>query len=466
MAGRRAPDRGHRDRRAADPGHFSAGAFGLQLAQFTALASAAAVTNRLRVGTIVLSDDFRHPAIVAHEAASLHLVSGGRFELGLGAGWYQPEYDAAGIGFDPAGQRIGRLEESLSIIRALLSGTEVHHSGTWYRVEGLDLDVLPAPRDSPRLLVGAGGPRMLRLAARHADIVGVLPAPIRSSQDDDDDPADRLPPAFDAKLAVLREAAGDRFSKLEINSFGTFVVTDTRRASTEELIAAARLDRHRRGDRVGDADDLHRQPGSDPGRPDRPPRALRPVLPGRPRERAARAGRNHQRALEPARAGRQRPNARAIRPARSSSVTVVSTSMTGRPSPVASSPEPVGEHRVPLEQVMQGLVRIAGLPGDLEQRAPAGESHPPESWRRAEPDRVAGNGQERPHQAGQQPEALGDHAGGSRSRSSTISPKPSPRNQPNVSSMVSGGRLTHRSSMSMAANSAMNGLSAGVLRRP
>jgi probable F420-dependent oxidoreductase len=215
--------------------HFSAGAFGLQLAPFTALASAAAVTTRLGVGTIVLSNDFRHPAIVAHEAASLHLVSGGRFELGLGAGWYQPEYDAAGIGFDPAGQRIGRLEESLGIIRALLAGTEVHHSGTWYRVEGLDLDVLPAPRRSPRLLVGAGGPRMLRLAARHADIVGLLPAPIRSPEEDDD-PADRGPAAFDAKLAVLRGAAGDRFASLEINAFGTFVVTGTRRASTEELI--------------------------------------------------------------------------------------------------------------------------------------------------------------------------------------------------------------------------------------
>jgi len=215
--------------------HFSAGAFGQQLAPFTALASAAAVTTRLRVGTIVLSNDFRHPAIVAHEAASLHLVSEGRFELGLGAGWYQPEYEAAGIGFDPAGQRIGRLEESLGIIRALLAGTEVHHAGTWYRVEGLDLDVLPAPRSSPRLLVGAGGPRMLRLAARHADIVGVLPAPIKGSQDSDD-PADRLPPAWDAKLAVLREAAGDRFAKLEISAFGTFIITDTRRASTEELI--------------------------------------------------------------------------------------------------------------------------------------------------------------------------------------------------------------------------------------
>jgi len=216
--------------------HFSAGAFGRQLAPFTALASAAAVTSRLRVGTIVLSNDFRHPAIVAHEAASLHLVSEGRFELGLGAGWYQPEYDAAGIGFDAAGRRISRLEESLGIIKGLLSGTAVRQSGVFYQVTGLDLDVLPGPRRSPRLLIGAGGPRMLGLAARHADIVGLLPAPIRNSQDSDD-PADRLPAAFDAKLAVLREAAGDRFAELELNAFATFVITDRRRASTEELIA-------------------------------------------------------------------------------------------------------------------------------------------------------------------------------------------------------------------------------------
>ena len=157
--------------------HFSAGAFGRQLAPFTGLAAAAAVTTRLRLGTIVLSNDFRHPAVLAHEAASLHLVSGGRFELGIGAGWYQPEYDAAGIAFDAAGRRISRLDESLGILKGLLAGTPVHYEGDFYRIDGLDLDVLPVPRlGSPRLLVGAGGPRMLRLAARHADIVGVLPA--------------------------------------------------------------------------------------------------------------------------------------------------------------------------------------------------------------------------------------------------------------------------------------------------
>jgi probable F420-dependent oxidoreductase len=217
--------------------HFSAGAFGQQLAPFSGLAAAAAVTTRLRLGTIVLSNDFRHPAIVAHEAASLHLVSGGRFELGIGAGWYQPEYQAAGIAFDPPGQRISRLDESLSIVKGLLAGTPVRHTGDFYRIDGLDLDVLPTPRpSSPRLLVGAGGPRMLRLAARHADIVGVLPAPIRDSTDSDD-PRDRLPAAFDAKISVVREAAGDRFENLEINAFGTFIITDERRAETGDLIA-------------------------------------------------------------------------------------------------------------------------------------------------------------------------------------------------------------------------------------
>jgi probable F420-dependent oxidoreductase len=215
--------------------HFSAGAFGQQLAPFSALAAAAAVTERLRVGTMVLCNDFRHPAIVAHEAASLHQISGGRFELGIGAGWYQPEYEAAGMPFDRPGQRIGRLEESLAIITGLLDGRPVHHTGPAYRIDGLDLDVLPTPRGRPRLLIGAGGPRMLGIAARHADTVGLLPAPIKGSEDRDD-PADRLPDALDSKIAILRSAAGDRFGQLELSALATFTITKWRRTSTEEII--------------------------------------------------------------------------------------------------------------------------------------------------------------------------------------------------------------------------------------
>ena len=216
--------------------HFSAAAFGPQLAPFTALATAAAITTRLRVGTLVLSNDFRHPAIVAHEAASLHHLSGGRFELGIGAGWYQPEYAAAGMPFDGAGRRIDRLEESLGVIKGLLARKPVRHDGASYRIDGLDLDVVPGGTGTPRLLVGAGGPRMLRLAARHADVVGILPAPIKAAEDTDD-PADRMPAAFDEKVAVLRAAAGDRFAGLELSAFVTVRLTDHRRAATEELIA-------------------------------------------------------------------------------------------------------------------------------------------------------------------------------------------------------------------------------------
>jgi probable F420-dependent oxidoreductase len=216
--------------------HFSAGAFGQQLAPFSALATAAAVTARLRVGTMVLSNDFRHPALVAHEAASLHELSGGRFELGLGAGWYQPEYAAAGIGFDPARQRIGRLEEALAIIDGLLDRKAVHHQGTSYQVTGLDLDVLPGRQGRPRLLIGAGGPRMLGVAARYADTVGLLPAPI-TSPGDGDDPQDRLPAAVDRKIDVLRAQAGERFPDLELSSFVTIKITNRRRSDTEELIA-------------------------------------------------------------------------------------------------------------------------------------------------------------------------------------------------------------------------------------
>ncbi len=100
----------------------------------------------------------------------------------------------------------------------------------------MDLDVLPERGGSPRLLVGAGGPRMLRIAARNADTVGLLPAPIKGSEDRDD-PADRLPAAFDGKIAVLRSAAGDRFPRLELSVFATFIINGRRRAATEDLIA-------------------------------------------------------------------------------------------------------------------------------------------------------------------------------------------------------------------------------------
>src|SRR5262245_44173183 len=122
--------------------HCVSGPFGRQLAPISALSAAAAATTRLHVGTMVLSNDYRHPVLLAHEAATLHAVSGGRFELGLGAGWYQPEYTTAGISFDAPGRRIDRLEESLDILTRLLRGETVHHHGAAYEVDGLGLTVV------------------------------------------------------------------------------------------------------------------------------------------------------------------------------------------------------------------------------------------------------------------------------------------------------------------------------------
>jgi probable F420-dependent oxidoreductase len=156
--------------------HIAAEPFGPQLAPLAMLSAAAVQTTRLRVGTMVLDNDYRHPALVAHEAATIDWLSGGRFELGLGAGWLRGEYAQMGLSFDPARTRIARLGEAASIITALLSGETVTFGGVHYGIDSLSLPITPVQRPRPPLLIGGGGPRMLALAARHADIVGILPA--------------------------------------------------------------------------------------------------------------------------------------------------------------------------------------------------------------------------------------------------------------------------------------------------
>ncbi|MBA2455769.1 MAG: TIGR03621 family F420-dependent LLM class oxidoreductase, partial [Nocardioidaceae bacterium] len=138
------------------------------------LMAAAAVTTELRIGSYVYNNDFRPPALLAKEAATIDVLSGGRLELGIGAGWSKVEYVAAGVRFDPPGVRVSRFEEALGIVRALLAGETVDHRGEHYRVRGL----LGSPRTVQQpvpLLVGGGGRRMVGLAAQHADIIGFVP---------------------------------------------------------------------------------------------------------------------------------------------------------------------------------------------------------------------------------------------------------------------------------------------------
>ncbi|RZQ64523.1 TIGR03621 family F420-dependent LLM class oxidoreductase [Amycolatopsis suaedae] len=153
--------------------HFVTEPFGDQLSPLVALTAAAAATDSIRLGTLVLANDYRHPVLLAKEAATLDHLSGGRFELGIGAGWLRAEYEAAGLSFDPAGERVGRLEEALTLLDGLLSGRTVDQVGEHYAVRGLA--TFPVPARRPPLLVGAGGPRMLRMAGRLADTVGILP---------------------------------------------------------------------------------------------------------------------------------------------------------------------------------------------------------------------------------------------------------------------------------------------------
>lgn len=188
---------------------------GDQLAPLPALAVAAAATTRLRVGSFVLSNDFRHPVLLAKEAATVDLLAGGRLELGLGAGWRREEYQTAGMAFDPGAIRLARLEESVAVLKGLWTGQPFVFTGNHYRVGELAGRPLPAQAGGPPLFVGGGGPRLLALAGRVADIVGFAP---RSRPDGTLDPADVTSEATDTKLGVIREAAGGRFTSLELNA--------------------------------------------------------------------------------------------------------------------------------------------------------------------------------------------------------------------------------------------------------
>jgi probable F420-dependent oxidoreductase len=187
---------------------------GRQLSPFAALSAAAAATTRLRVGAFVFANDYRHPLILAREAASLDLLSNGRLEIGLGAGWKTSDYRQLGMEYNPASKRIDRLAEATPLIKRLLAGETVTHRGEHYQLDRASVGVEPVQKPRPPLAIGAGGPRMLELAAREADIVGLVPGfdahgriHLRQATES----------ATARKIALIRDAAGDRFERLEIN---------------------------------------------------------------------------------------------------------------------------------------------------------------------------------------------------------------------------------------------------------
>jgi probable F420-dependent oxidoreductase len=193
------------------PDHF----VDTELAPMVGISVAAAVTDRLRVGMLVLANDYKHPAVVAKEAATLDLLSDGRLEFGIGAGWMKTDYDALGLPYDSAGTRIDRLAEALTVIKGAWGDGPVDYDGDYYTIRSYNGIPNPAQRPHPPILVGGGGPRLLRLAGREADIVGINPN-LRAGAITDDALKTSLAERTREKIQWVREGAGERFDTLEL----------------------------------------------------------------------------------------------------------------------------------------------------------------------------------------------------------------------------------------------------------
>ena len=191
------------------------------LAPLTALAVAAEATTVLRVGSYVFCNEYRHPVLLAREAATLDLLSEGRFELGLGAGVGAAEFQQLGIPFANAGTRVGRLEETLQLIKQLFTEESVNFSGKYYTIT--EMKGYPRPVQKPRLplLVAGAGERMLKVAAREADIIAIGSKITERGVD----PTDAT---LEQKIAWIKEAAGERFADLELSqTIYDMMITDS-----------------------------------------------------------------------------------------------------------------------------------------------------------------------------------------------------------------------------------------------
>ena len=221
------------------------------------LATIAAATEQLRVGAFVLNNDLRHPAILAQDLATIDVLSGGRLIVGIGAGWNQPEYASIGLPFDRVGVRVDRLTESVAVLKGLFGDGPVTYEGAHYTIRDLEGQPKPVGRPSPPFLIGGGGRRLLTLAAREADIVGL--APRIDSATGRGDPTSITIAATEEKIGWVREAAGERFDGLELNiypSMSPIVVTDHAR---DEAAALADRIRARSGHDIA-VDDLLESP--------------------------------------------------------------------------------------------------------------------------------------------------------------------------------------------------------------
>ncbi|MBV8162248.1 MAG: TIGR03621 family F420-dependent LLM class oxidoreductase [Acidimicrobiia bacterium] len=215
------------------PDHFDD-----QAAPLPALTWAAAATSELRVGSLVLDNDYRHPVVLAKEAATLDLLSDGRLELGIGAGWLHTDYQMSGIPFEPAGARIERLQEGVAVIKGLMSGEPFSYEGAHYTISEMTGTPKPAQQPHPPILIGAGATRMLSFAAREADIISVnfdlSPGAVNA-----DVVSTGTAELTSAKIDLIREVAGDRFDQIELSVTVFFAAIHENREQLAEAVAGS-----------------------------------------------------------------------------------------------------------------------------------------------------------------------------------------------------------------------------------
>jgi probable F420-dependent oxidoreductase len=212
-----------------------------ELAPLVAMAVMAEATSSIQVGSNVFGNDYRHPVVLAKELATLDLLSEGRLQVGMGAGWLRSDYDLWGIPIDPPGTRVGRLTESVRVLKGLWAGNAFSFAGEHYSIDAPAGVARAFQRPHPPLLVGAGGRRMLELAAREADIIGITfnqrvgefdAVKIMSDAGNADEGI------HDQRIDWIRAAAGVRFDSIELAVFALLTVTDHRAAALEAAAAA------------------------------------------------------------------------------------------------------------------------------------------------------------------------------------------------------------------------------------
>ena len=217
------------------PDHMVGGAW----SNMPALGAAAAVTTRLRLGNLVLDNDFRNPVVLAREFATLDVISHGRVEIGLGAGWFDRDYQGTGIPFDRGRIRVARLAEAVTLIKRVFTEDQVSFEGTYYRTVKSECRPKTVQQPRPPILIAAGGPEILALAGREADIVAVIPPGAGVQPPAPDDVAAT---GVRRQIDVVREAAGSRFEEIELSCFVDVTLTDDREKTIAELADKAKVD--------------------------------------------------------------------------------------------------------------------------------------------------------------------------------------------------------------------------------